>query len=39
MAHAMLGQREEARRAAQRARAIAPGLQLPAELERLIAAP
>ena len=37
MAHAMLGQKEEAKEAAERARALAPGLQLPQELERLLA--
>jgi predicted CXXCH cytochrome family protein len=36
MAHALLGQRAEARAAADRARAIAPGLQLPPELESLL---
>jgi predicted CXXCH cytochrome family protein len=39
MAHAQLGQRVEAKAAAKRARAIAPGLQLPEELERLLAEP
>jgi predicted CXXCH cytochrome family protein len=39
MAHALLGQREEARNAADRARALAPGLRLPAELEQFIAPP
>jgi predicted CXXCH cytochrome family protein len=39
MAHAILGQRAEAKVAAERARAIAPGIQLPAELEQLLAAP
>jgi predicted CXXCH cytochrome family protein len=37
MAHAMLGQRAEAKSAAERARQIAPGLQLPPELESLLA--
>ena len=37
MAHAMLGQVAEARQEAERARAISPGLQLPQELERLLA--
>ena len=37
MAHAMLGQTAEARQEAERARAISPGLQLPQELERLLA--
>ena len=37
MAHAVLGQRAEAKEAAERARAMAPGLQLPEELERLLA--
>ncbi|MCA3572756.1 MAG: hypothetical protein IOC86_02495, partial [Aestuariivirga sp.] len=37
MAHALLGQRAEAKAAAERARAIAPGLQLPPELESLLA--
>jgi len=36
MAHAMLGQRAEAKTAAERARQIAPGLQLPPELESLL---
>jgi predicted CXXCH cytochrome family protein len=36
MAHAMLGQRAEAKAAAERARQIAPGLQLPPELESLL---
>jgi predicted CXXCH cytochrome family protein len=37
MAHAILGQRVEAKEAAERARALAPGMQLPEELERLLA--
>ncbi len=37
MAHALLGQRAEAREAAERARALSPGLRLPEELERLLA--
>jgi tetratricopeptide (TPR) repeat protein len=37
MAHAMLGQTAQARQDAERARALSPGLQLPQELERLIA--
>jgi hypothetical protein len=36
MAHAILGQRAEAKAAAERARAIAPGIQLPPELEALL---
>ena len=36
MAHAILGQTDAARPAAERARKIAPGLQLPQELERLL---
>jgi tetratricopeptide (TPR) repeat protein len=36
MAHALLGQREAAREAAGRARALAPGLRMPEELERLL---
>jgi tetratricopeptide (TPR) repeat protein len=39
MAHALLGQRAEAKTAAERARAISPGLQLPEELERLLSSP
>ena len=37
MAHALLGERAEAKAAAERARAIAPNLQLPPELESLLA--
>ena len=33
----LLGQAEDAREAAERARAILPGLQMPPELERLLA--
>jgi predicted CXXCH cytochrome family protein len=37
MAHAILGNRTEAKAAAERARTIAPGIQLPPELDRLLA--
>jgi predicted CXXCH cytochrome family protein len=37
MAHAMRGEREEAKKAAERARTIAPGIRMPEELERLLA--
>lgn len=39
MAHALQGQRAAAKAAAERARAIAPGIPLPQELEQLLTAP
>ena len=39
MAHGALGQRQEAREAAERAQSLVPGLQLPAELQQLLNTP